>query len=52
MLRSQDEKLLLFSCGHAYHGYCCKRRICEVCKNDEIKKGNFLTAARSSRLNA
>ena len=41
LVRNKGEKFLLFICRHAYHCKCLKKRICEVCQREEMKKGNF-----------
>lgn len=50
MLKSNDEKLLLFTCGHAYHSSCLKEKACETCKKQEAKKGTFLLATRGRKV--
>ncbi|OMJ77406.1 hypothetical protein SteCoe_23007 [Stentor coeruleus] len=44
IMKNRGEKFLLFVCGHAYHCRCIKKRVCEVCLKDELKRGNFLEA--------
>jgi len=50
MLKSQDEKMLIFVCGHSYHGKCAKSRTCELCRKEEARRGNFALAAKGSEV--
>ena len=42
IMKNRGEKFLMFVCGHAYHSRCVKKRICDLCRREEIRKGNFL----------
>ncbi|CAG9333651.1 unnamed protein product [Blepharisma stoltei] len=41
MMKRIDEKFLMFICGHAYHGKCIVKPICEKCDRDDFRKGDF-----------
>jgi Golgi CORVET complex core vacuolar protein 8 len=49
LLKHRGEKFFMFVCGHAYHSRCLKQKICEVCKAEEIKKGNFLLLSNDKK---
>ncbi|CAG9320228.1 unnamed protein product [Blepharisma stoltei] len=51
LLKGHDEKLLLFICGHTYHGRCSKRRECEACRKEENRKGKFMSATAAQSRN-
>lgn len=34
MMKGEEQKFLLFMCGHAFHSKCLKNRVCEVCEKD------------------
>ena len=42
LLKNRGERFLLFICGHVYHCRCIKKRICEVCQKEEMRKGIFI----------
>lgn len=42
LMKNRGEKFLLFICGHVYHCRCMKKRICEICQKEEMRRGNFL----------
>lgn len=49
LLKGNEEKMILFACGHAFHGRCAREKICKTCEMDNIRKGNFKSATKAIR---
>mmetsp|Transcript_10777 Transcript_10777/g.21069 ORF Transcript_10777/g.21069 Transcript_10777/m.21069 type:complete len:245 (-) Transcript_10777:44-778(-) len=42
MMKVSEDKLLFFICGHVYHGKCSATRECDLCAEEEKRKGSIV----------
>lgn len=42
MMKVSEDKLLVFVCGHVYHGKCSVARECDICAEEERRKGSIV----------
>jgi hypothetical protein len=42
MMKVAEDKLLFFVCGHVYHGKCSAAKECDVCAEEERRKGSIV----------